>query len=111
MADPAIVADLVDGCLLTVRIERNNKTLVERACDVLREHGRAIEGIIVNSKTSTRGGYGYSSYDYYGKQGYGYMSSYRKYYAASDESPDRTPSRIASTTAPKPSNGKHTSNS
>jgi capsular exopolysaccharide synthesis family protein len=84
VADPSIVADEVDGVFLTVRIEKNNRTLVERATEVLTDKGIAIEGVIVNSRNSRSNHYAYSSYDYYGKKQYGYVASYRRYYEAND---------------------------
>ncbi|MCC9642727.1 polysaccharide biosynthesis tyrosine autokinase [Rhodopirellula sp. JC740] len=85
VADPSIVADEVDGVFLTVRIEKNNRTLVERATEVLTDKGIAIDGIIVNSRDSRSNHYAYSSYDYYGKKQYGYVASYRRYYEANDD--------------------------
>ena len=84
VADPAVVANLVDGCFLTILVKKNNRTLVERATAILREHDCKILGVIVNSSEARRGGYGYSSYNYYGKGEYGYVKSYRNYYAAKD---------------------------
>ncbi|WP_404308808.1 polysaccharide biosynthesis tyrosine autokinase [Neorhodopirellula lusitana] len=85
VADPAIVADEVDGVFLAVRIEKNNRTLVERAAEVLTERGIGIDGIIVNSRDSRNNHYAYSSYDYYGKKEYGYVASYRRYYEADED--------------------------
>lgn len=85
VADPSIVADEVDGVFLTVRIEKNNRTLVERATEVLTDKGIAIEGVIVNSRNSRSNHYAYSSYDYYGKKQYGYVANYRRYYEANDD--------------------------
>lgn len=84
VADPAIVADVVDGCILAVRIEKNNRTLIERARSILADHEIAIDGIIVNSRDGKQGGYGYSSYNYYGKKEYGYMAKYRRYYSVKE---------------------------
>ena len=85
VADPAIVALNVDSCLLAIRVEKNNRTLVERSAEVLREQSTPIDGVIVNSADSLGGGYGYASYNYYGKKEYGYVSSYRRYYEADDD--------------------------
>lgn len=87
VADPAIVAANVDGCLLAIRIEKNNRTLVERAAEILREHGKDIDGVIVNSRDSGSSNYGYSSYNYYGRKERGYEATYRRYYATT-EGPD-----------------------
>ncbi len=84
VADPAIILAKSDGCLLTVRIEKNNRSLVQRATEIIREQGTPIEGVIVNGRDRQSGGYGYASYNYYGKKEYGYQAAYRRYYAADD---------------------------
>jgi hypothetical protein len=73
--------------LLTIRIERNNRTLVERACEVLADNSTSLDGIIINSLSSLGSGYGYSSYNYYSKNAYGYVDSYRSQYAVRTEAP------------------------
>jgi succinoglycan biosynthesis transport protein ExoP len=88
VADPVIVAENADGVLLTLRIEKKNRQLVERAHEVLSEHGANLLGLVVNATESSRRGYGYSSYNYYGKKEYGYVAAYRSYYAASDSDDD-----------------------
>ncbi|QEG01040.1 Tyrosine-protein kinase wzc [Stieleria maiorica] len=85
VTDPAIITLHVDSCLLAVRIEKNSRTFVERAAEILRDHHVPIDGVIVNSRDSRRRGYGYSSYNYYGKGQYGYVDSYRRYYEAEEE--------------------------
>ena len=85
VTDPAIITLHVDSCLLTVRIEKNNRTLVERAAEILRDQCVPIDGVIVNGRDSRRRGYGYSSYNYYGKGQYGYVDGYRRYYESEDE--------------------------
>lgn len=84
VADPAIIADVVDGCLLTVRIEKNNRTLIERAKAILADQDVVVDGVIVNSLESKRNAYGYSSYNYYGKKEYGYQAKYRRYYSTKE---------------------------
>ncbi|MDV6032230.1 MAG: polysaccharide biosynthesis tyrosine autokinase [Phycisphaera sp. RhM] len=85
VTDPAIISLHVDSCLLTVRIEKNNRTLVERAAEILRDQCVPIDGVIVNGRDSRRRGYGYSSYNYYGKDQYGYVDGYRRYYESDEE--------------------------
>ncbi|WP_372897115.1 polysaccharide biosynthesis tyrosine autokinase [Stieleria sp.] len=85
VTDPAIITLHVDSCLLTVRIEKNNRTLVERAAEILRDQRVPIDGVIVNSRNSRRRGYGYSSYNYHGKREYGYVDGYRRYYESDEE--------------------------
>lgn len=91
VADPAIISSVVDGVLLTMRIEKNNRTLVERACEILRDQDAKLLGVIVNSRKSGRKAYGYSAYNYYGDKAYGYQASYRNYYAAKDPSAETMP--------------------
>jgi capsular exopolysaccharide synthesis family protein len=95
VADPAIIASAVDSCLLTLRIEKNNRTLVERAREILADQEADLTGLIVNSRISGAKAYGYSAYNYYGQKEYGYQAKYRRYYAASDPDAERTskPSR------------------
>ncbi|PAY17871.1 hypothetical protein CKO51_19465 [Rhodopirellula sp. SM50] len=93
VTDPAIIALHVDGCLLTVRIEKNNRTLVERAAEILRDQRVPIDGVIVNGRDSRRRSYGYSSYNYYGKGEYGYVDSYRQYYESEEEDSSPTSKR------------------
>lgn len=85
VADPAIIGSVVDGCLLTLRIERNNRTLVERACDILADNNTSLDGIIINSLTSQTNEYGYSSYNYHSNKEYGYVDTYRRQYAVRTE--------------------------
>ncbi|TWU64459.1 Tyrosine-protein kinase wzc [Crateriforma conspicua] len=88
VADPTIVGSHVDSCYLTIQIEQNNRTLVERAVDIFGDHGLTIEGVIVNSRKSRRNHYAYSSYNYYGKYEHGYQKTYRKYYESAEQSDD-----------------------
>lgn len=101
VADPAIIGSVVDGCFLTVRIERNNRTLVERACEILADNSTSLDGIIINSLASQNHGYGYSSYNYYGKKEYGYVDNYRRYYAARTEAPSSSNGSVTNLTAIK----------
>jgi polysaccharide biosynthesis transport protein len=108
VADPAIIGSVVDGCFLTIRIERNNRTLVERACEVLADNNTSLDGIIINSMTSHSSGYGYSSYNYYSKKGYGYVDTYRRQYAVRAEAPVPTNGFLTGPTAEPetPKNGQ-----
>ena len=101
VADPAIIGSVVDGCFRTVRIERNNRTLVERACEILADNSTSLDGIIINSLASQNHGYGYSSYNYYGKKEYGYVDNYRRYYAARTEAPSSSNGSVTNLTAIK----------
>ncbi len=78
VADPAIIAPLVDSCLLTVQVRKNNRMTVERAAQLLHDMPVKLTGVIVNS-TEERAGkeYGYTS-GYQAEQ-YGYVGYYREY--------------------------------
>ncbi len=91
VADPAIISSVVDGCLLTMRIEKNNRTLVERACEILRDQDAKLLGVIVNSRKAGRQAYGYTQYNYYGDKAYGYQANYRRYYAAREPENETIP--------------------
>ncbi|EMI58103.1 GumC family protein [Rhodopirellula sallentina] len=91
VADPVIVSEHVDGCLLAVRVAKNNRTIVQRAAEILDEHGSRAMGVVINTQSPRSGDYGYSSYNYYGKKENGYVASYRRYYAASDVADEETP--------------------
>ncbi len=91
VADPAIISSVVDGVLLTMRIEKNNRTLVERACEILRDQDAKLLGVIVNSRKSGRQAYGYTQYNYYGDKAYGYQANYRRYYAAKETDKETAP--------------------
>ncbi|MEM1226960.1 MAG: polysaccharide biosynthesis tyrosine autokinase [Planctomycetota bacterium] len=91
VADPAIVSEHVDGCLLAVRVAKNNRTIVQRAAEILAEHGKTALGVIINTQSVRSANYGYSYYNYYGKRENGYVASYRRYYAASDADDAETP--------------------
>ena len=80
VADPVIAAEVVDACMLVVRIEKNNRQLIERACQILRDHNVALLGIIVNAAHSRIRNYAYSSYNYYRESEYCHVGRYRKEY-------------------------------
>ena len=98
VADPIIIVDQVDACLLVMRVERNNRPLVERACNILREHDTKIDGIVVNSSRTSRG-FGYKAYNFHGKHGYGYLRDYQRYYASQPDVADKPSGRNNSRTS------------
>ncbi|MBX3423860.1 MAG: polysaccharide biosynthesis tyrosine autokinase [Pirellulaceae bacterium] len=97
VSDPSVVASVVDGVVLTMRLRRNVKPLATRAFRVLESVDAQILGVVVNgvSTEAAYGGYGYnysyndyrysyrSSYGYgygkYGKYGYGKYGKYTSY--------------------------------
>ena len=72
VADPCIIAPLVDGVILTVRIARDRRTQVLRSKELLEGVNANVLGVVVNgADTVTEGGYGYGRYGY---GNYGYTS-------------------------------------
>lgn len=79
VADPAIVAPLVDSVLLTVQVRRNGRRSVERAAQILSEMSITPVGLVVNGSEKRMGNsaYGYSAG--YKSHEYGYAAYYRQY--------------------------------
>jgi capsular exopolysaccharide synthesis family protein len=122
VSDPATVAPVADGVILTVRLRRNLKPIAIRASQMLHAMNANMIGVVVNGVGVGANGYGYGGYRYdaynspygakgYGKSGYGgygYGATYqyggyyggtmvgRDYY--SDEIPKPVPKRLASST-------------
>ncbi len=67
VTDPCVVAARVDGVLLTFRISKNGRPLVERAHSMLAALGTKVLGVVVNGVRVHRAGYegyGYDGYTY-----------------------------------------------
>jgi succinoglycan biosynthesis transport protein ExoP len=93
VSDPAAVASLVDGVVLTIRLRRNLKPIAIRASQMLHSMNANMLGVVVNGIGVGGNGYGYGGYRYdsyssgygagsagYGKSGYGgygYGSTYQ----------------------------------
>lgn len=85
VSDPGAVAAVVDGVVLTMRLRRNVKPLVNRAAKILESVDANVLGIVVNGVSQDAGygyNYGYRDYRYayqtrygYGYKNYGYNSS------------------------------------
>lgn len=82
VSDPSVVASLVDGVLLVVRLGKNERVDAERATQMLQGLGGNLLGVIVNGIGSGKQGYGYRyGYGYgYGSRSYYYGGSYGGYY-------------------------------
>lgn len=50
VTDPRVVAPLVDGLLLTIRVVKNGRPKVERACEILGMIQANLLGVVVNAK-------------------------------------------------------------
>jgi capsular exopolysaccharide synthesis family protein len=70
VSDPANVASLCDGVILTLRLRRNLKPLAMRASQMLHSLDANVLGVVVNG-VGGRGGYGYGGYRYGSSYGYG----------------------------------------
>jgi len=85
VSDPCVVAPRVDGVILVIRLNKNNRPTAERAAEVLGGLGANILGVMVNdSDSGSPYGYGYNKYGYgyrykY-RYGYGYRHNYRYSY-------------------------------
>ena len=90
VADPMIIGEVVDACLLTIKVDKSSRNYVERARRVLAEHEVDVLGIVVNATVSNPRGYGYTSYNYNSRYEYGNVASYRKYYSADDDAPEES---------------------
>ena len=84
VADPAILSRNTDGCLLALRIENSRRSMVQAAVNVLRDQQVDVDAVIVNSQEAKSKSFGYSAYNYYSKDQYGYVDGYRRYYASAD---------------------------
>jgi capsular exopolysaccharide synthesis family protein len=82
VADPAIIAPFVDSVLLTVRVIKNGRGIVDDAIRILDDIQIQPTAVIVNGidKNVSR------SYQYggYGRNKYGYVGRYHQDYAAKD---------------------------
>jgi capsular exopolysaccharide synthesis family protein len=85
VADPAIIAGHVDGCLLTIRIKRNQRNLVLQACESLKNRRATLMGVIVNSNRSRSRPYHYSAFNFHSRKQQGRIVGYQARYVAQDE--------------------------
>ncbi len=85
VADPAIIAPMVDSVVLTVRVNKNGRRPVEHAARILADIDVQPTAVIVNAvETDKKRGYGYGSYS----QGqYAYVGHYHDRYSARDGQP------------------------
>ena len=88
VADPAIIAPFVDSVLLTVRVIKNGRGIVDDAIRILDDIQIQPTAVIVNGidKNAIR------SYQYggYGRNKYGYVGRYHQEYAAKEAAADQS---------------------
>lgn len=88
VADPAIIAPLVDSVILTVRITKNGRRPVEHASRILEDIDARAAAVIVNGvDADAKSSYGYGSYS---RDQYGYVGHYHDHYKARDVDPPRS---------------------
>lgn len=82
VADPAIIAPLVDAVVLTVRIRKNGRRVVEQAIKTLKDQEIELTGVVVNGVDNDAKTYRYGE----AGDGYGgsYIGKYHHQYAAAD---------------------------
>jgi polysaccharide biosynthesis transport protein len=81
VADPVIIAPVVDAVLMALKIRKNGRRSVERAVQILKEVDVKPVGLVVNSTDrKSNKNYGYS--DRYNTDRYSYVGKYNDYYAA-----------------------------
>ena len=87
VADPAIIAPLVDSVILTVRITKNGRSPVEHAKRILKDIDVTPAAVIVNGVDSeAKSYYGYGTYS---NDPYGYIGHYHSQYGARDTSSEQ----------------------
>lgn len=87
VADPAIIAPIVDAVMLTVRIRKNGRRPVERAVRILQEIDVTPTALIINAtEKNGQGTYGYSNG--YSSEEYSYVGYYHEY-SVTPEKPAR----------------------
>ena len=93
VADPAIIAPLVDAVTLTVQVKKNGRRPVERAAQILSDVGIQPTALIVNSTSSGNKGTGYYGYSStYARESYSYVGYYNDEYAAKPQT--ETPAEV-----------------
>jgi capsular exopolysaccharide synthesis family protein len=65
VTDPSIVAGMVDGVVLTLKVRRKSKANSREAVSILRGVGANILGVVINASDDTAGSDGYRGYGYY----------------------------------------------
>lgn len=105
VADPVIIAPVVDAVLMALKIRKNGRRSVERAVQVLKEVDVKPVGLIVNSTDrKSNKNYGYS--DRYNTDRYSYVGKYNEYYAAHPGDEEKRPRSLVVSSNGNPSSSK-----
>jgi len=82
VADPAIIAPIVDSVILTLRVNKNGRRPVEHAIKILSDIEIQPAAIVVNGvDKSAQKSYGYGTYS---RNQYGYIGKYHSTYSAQE---------------------------
>ncbi|QDT06016.1 Tyrosine-protein kinase YwqD [Rubripirellula lacrimiformis] len=81
VADPAIIAPIVDSVVMTIRVSKNGRRPVEQATKILQDIGMQPSAVIVNGVDQDAKSYGYGNYQ---RDRYGYVGHYHNQYAATN---------------------------
>ena len=65
VTDPSILASMVDGVVLALKIRRKSKPNVKEAANILRNVGASIIGVVINNSDESSASDGYKGYGYY----------------------------------------------
>ncbi len=85
VTDPSILASMVDGVVLALKIRRKSKPNTKEAAGILRNVGARILGTVINNSDEASSSDGYKGYGYYR---YGRHTS--RYYRKSAENGDKS---------------------
>ncbi|TWT65971.1 polysaccharide biosynthesis tyrosine autokinase [Allorhodopirellula solitaria] len=65
VTDPSILASMVDGVVVALKIRRKSKPNVKEAATILRNVGARVLGIVINNSDESSASDGYRGYGYY----------------------------------------------
>jgi capsular exopolysaccharide synthesis family protein len=84
VTDPSIMASMVDGVIVALRVRRKSKPNARESMNILRAVGAKILGIVINNSDESSASDGYRGYGYYR---YGRYAS--RYYRRGGGGPDK----------------------
>lgn len=80
VTDPSILASMVDGVVLALKIRRKSKPNVKEAASILRNVGARVLGVVINNSDESSASDGYKGYGYYR-----YARQTNRYYRSTSE--------------------------
>lgn len=81
VTDPSIVASMVDGVVMAIRVRRKSKPNTRESTNILRAVGARILGVVVNNSDEPSVSDGYRGYGYYHGSGYYRYGRYARRYS------------------------------